>query len=349
VISDKTINISRLHCPIQYIKGELFFSLVDYRNNYFTSDDPNKIIEFYNGFENRDQLIQWMRERPKGVATIHEVEGDKEIIVVITTADFNGKYARECRENIFKGLQIIFVESGGLWDFYFNFSHNVNVGIKKAMEFNPKWIVVSNDDMVKADDAEVLKKQVKTIDMERVDVIYCIPSYGYHSTPVKFIFPNRAGMFIHMHRVFKDKYNSIASLVKKLKLNFVFTPIDTSNRESPRITKKEWIGINILTKFLFHDTRIRFVQLAAFGIFSRNFVFKTGGIVFDENFINSCEDMELSYRIVKEKRFTAKIRYNIKPMEGTTLGNNTNRDLRSLISRFYLYSILSRDLNVHGK
>ena len=61
-------------------------------------------MEFYKSFENREQLIRWMRERPKGVANIREVEGGKEIIVVIPTADFNGKYARECRENIFKGL-----------------------------------------------------------------------------------------------------------------------------------------------------------------------------------------------------------------------------------------------------
>ncbi|MCL4480794.1 MAG: hypothetical protein M1113_04845 [Candidatus Thermoplasmatota archaeon] len=342
-------NKNRLICPMDTFTDTLFFSLVDYRNLQFTSNDPNEIIEFYNGFEDRDELIQWMNERPKGVANIYEIEGDKEIIVVIPTADFNGKYAKECRENIFKGLHMVFVESGGRGDFYFNLAHNYNVGIKKAMEYNPKWIVVSNDDVVKADDAEVLKKQVETIDMERVDVIYCIPSYGYHSTPVKLIFPNRVGMFIYTRRMFKDQYNSISSLVKELKLNLIFTPIDTSNGESPKITKKDWIGINVLTKFLFHRTRIRFVQLGAFGIFSRNFVFKTGGIVFDENFINSCEDMGLSYRILKEGRFTAKIRYNIKPMVGTTMGNNMNRDLRAIISRFYFYSIVSRDLNVRGK
>ncbi|MEM3860085.1 MAG: hypothetical protein QW478_11905 [Candidatus Micrarchaeaceae archaeon] len=83
-----------------------------------------------------------MKERPKGRAEIIEVEGDKEIIVVIPTADFNGKYAKECRENIFKGLHIIFVESGFPKDPYFNYAHNCNVGIKKAMEYNPKWIVV---------------------------------------------------------------------------------------------------------------------------------------------------------------------------------------------------------------
>src|SRR5579875_2537075 len=111
VITMAAIN-SRKKSIIAYSEIPLFFSLVDYRNNYFMSDDPKKIIEFYNGFENRDQLIEWMKARPKGVATIHEVEGDKDIIVVIPTADFNGKYAKECRENIFKGLHIVFVESG---------------------------------------------------------------------------------------------------------------------------------------------------------------------------------------------------------------------------------------------
>ena len=217
------------------------------------------------------------------------------------------------------------------------------------MEYNPKWVVYSGDDMYKIDDAEVITKQLETINNKQVDVIYSIPSYGYHSTPVKFIFPNRAGMFIYTHRIFKDQSSYVASLVKELKLNLIFTPIDTSNRDSPKVTIKEWIKINILTKFLFHHTRIRFIQLGAFGIISRNFVLKTGGDVFDENFINSCEDMELSYRILKEERPNAKIRYNIKPMVGTTLGNNANRDLRGIAGRFYLYSIISRDLNVHGK
>ena len=129
---------SRLFCPLKNDSSEIFVSLVDYRNNLFTSKDPEKIIEFYNGFDNKSELIQWMNERPKGVTTIYEVEGDKNIIVVITTADYNGKYAKECRDNIFKGLHIVFVESGGREDNYFNFAHNINTGIRKAMEYNPK-------------------------------------------------------------------------------------------------------------------------------------------------------------------------------------------------------------------
>ena len=58
-----TVGSSRKKSTLDGFEYPIFFSLVDYRNNYFTSDDPNKIIEFYNGFENRDQLIQWMKDR----------------------------------------------------------------------------------------------------------------------------------------------------------------------------------------------------------------------------------------------------------------------------------------------
>ena len=169
-----TVAIIREKSPVRGPKDQLFFSLVDYRNNYFTSDDPNKIIEFYNGFENRDQLIQWMKERPKGIANIHEVSGDKDIVVVIPTADINGKFAKECRENIFKGLHIVFVESGGRGDFYFNFAHNVNVGIRKAMEYIPKWVVVSNDDIASAAPSQVLLSELSKINDSNVDCVFTI-------------------------------------------------------------------------------------------------------------------------------------------------------------------------------
>ena len=36
---------------------------MDYRNSSFTSENTDKIIEFYESFENRDYLIEWMKER----------------------------------------------------------------------------------------------------------------------------------------------------------------------------------------------------------------------------------------------------------------------------------------------
>lgn len=38
----------------------------------------------------------------------------KDIIVVIPVTDFNGKYMKVYRDEIFKDLHMIFVESGGL-------------------------------------------------------------------------------------------------------------------------------------------------------------------------------------------------------------------------------------------
>jgi len=136
---------------------------MDYRNNYFLSSNPKDIIHFYEGFENREELIDWMKERPKGSCEIMEVEGEKEIIVVIPTADFKGEYAKRCREEIFTGLHIIFVVSGK-GNNYFNYAHNCNVGIKKALEYNPQWIVVSNDDMYKIDDVSKIVKELRQVD-----------------------------------------------------------------------------------------------------------------------------------------------------------------------------------------
>ena len=154
---------------------------MDYRNNYFLSSDPKDIIHFYEGFENREELIDWMKERPKGSCEIMEVEGEKDIIVVIPTADFEGEYAKRCREEIFKGLHIIFVVSGK-GNNYFNYAHNCNLGIKKAMEYNPKWVVLSNDDMHKIDNIEQLRTSLSEIP-ENLDLVYAVSPENKFSAP----------------------------------------------------------------------------------------------------------------------------------------------------------------------
>ena len=49
---------SRLYCKFDKSEGPIFLSLFDYLNDQFNSDDPQKILEFYNNFESRDQLIK---------------------------------------------------------------------------------------------------------------------------------------------------------------------------------------------------------------------------------------------------------------------------------------------------
>lgn len=313
---------SRLFCPIERTNEEMYFSLVDYRNNYFTRSNPDKIIEFYNGFDNREQLIQWMKERPKGVANVHEVEGDRDIIVVIPTADFNGKYAKGCRDNIFKGLHIVFVESGGRGDFYFNFAHNCNVGIRKAMEYNPKWVVVSNDDMVKMDDVKVLKTQLDDLNNQKYDVVFPTPS-DYHTYP---LYISKIRLSYKIYQYLKKRQERI--LYDKFNIDFT---------QSFYTVKSKLVFRKICS------TEITITS--AFAILSSKYIRNLGNYIFDETYINDHEDLDLSFRFTLNKNKNSKINYNIKALQGSTIGMNICRDLRSVAGRVYFNFKYSRLFN----
>ncbi len=306
-------NKSRLYCTIDRNERGIFFSLVDYRNNYFISDNPDKIIEFYNSFENRDQLIQWMKERPKGICTIHEVEGDKDVIVVIPAADFNGKYAKECRENTFKGLHMVFVESG-VGNYYFNYAHNCNVGIKKAMEYNPKWIVISNDDMYKIDEVEVLRKELLSLKEEEIDVVFTKTSM-YHSRDV--IFSRR-------------------TLIRRL----ILTLLSKTDRLRLKLERRYSIEIIVgstsgFVKFIYKPLLV-VKYTGSFGIFSFKFLAESHGELFDEVYLNGSEDLDLALRIHSYKNKKTEIDYSIGDIIGGTIGSyNSIRRIRGFLNDCY--------------
>ena len=305
-----TITSSRKKSALHRIEHPLFFSLVDYRNNYFTSDDPNKIIEFYNGFENRDQLIQWMKERPKGVANIHEVDGDKDIIVVIPTADFNGKYAKECRDNIFNGLHIIFVESGENPDPYFNYAHNCNVGINKALEYNSKWIVVSNDDMYKIDEVDILKDELYKI--KNVDIVYTKPS-SYHSNPMEIVKPNYLFQLYLRSTSYGEEYLAICK-----RFSIRYFPIGAD-----------------LFKSIFYKKKLEYIELRSFMILSSIFIKRENSKIFDDVFLNQTEDTDLALRVTINHVKPFRVNYEIGDFKGSTFGMRSDRKLRSLASLTY--------------
>ena len=320
MLKRSSLKQSRLFCPITRSFDDLSFSLVDYKNNYFTSNDLIKIIEFYDGFEKREHLIQWMEERPTGVTNIFEVKGSNEIIVVIPTADFNGKYAKECRENIFKGLRLIFAESGGREDFYFNYSHNCNMGIKKAMEYNPKWIVVSNDDMQKVDNISTLVTELN--EASNNDVAVCF-SQGKRKKSSTHSYPMKIGKKTILYDI----------------TYFIFSKI-TRTRIQFEKKHKQFFGKNILSVglnfpySLFSKGNLKFINGGAFfilnsKIFNENYFF-------DEVFINGVEDVDLSLRIKLGDLKTEILKYRIKSYRGSTLGRyGSIRSLRDIINEIY--------------
>lgn len=306
---------SRKKTPLNSEINSLFFSLVDYRNNYFISDETAEIIKFYNGFENRDQLVQWMKERPKGIANIIEVDGDKEVIVVIPTADFNGNYAKNCRENIFKGLHIIFVESGEVPDPYFNYAHNCNVGIKKAMVYNPNWVVISNDDMQKIDDIRKLLGKLNRVENKIGFVAFADKSF--HHTKPELLVP--VNMFVYFYYLKNKSFRILNYLIKYFDIKYVVT------------TDK-------LVKRVFFKKIASILELNDFAIFSADIIEENKFSIFDEIFINHFEDTDLSLRISYEKKKTLITNFKIGSIEGGTFGKDSGRYLRSIASLAYFTS-----------
>jgi hypothetical protein len=264
-----------------------------------------------------------MKERPKGHYDIIEVEGNKDIIVVIPTADFNGKFAKACRDDIFKGLHIIFVQSGGLEDYYFNIAHNCNAGIKKALEYNPKWIILSNDDMYKIDDVDVLKNELAKLDNKKVDIVF-LEKGNYYSIPM--YFGKKTWKYkLYMYMRERDS----AKLDKKFKIDYLYA------------------FYNFKSSFVFKKVpNTDFINTVAFGIFSSNYLKKFENI-YNDTYINESEDTDFSFRSKLENANTAFIKYRIGVFIGSTFGIDKARHLRSVASIAYLnykYSNLLDDL-----
>ena len=311
-------NVSRRCCKIDNVIKEPFFSLTDYKNNLFISNKLDDIKKFYNSFQRRDDLIEWMKERPTGPAYLREIEGNTDIIVVIPTADFNGKYSKECRENIFNGLHIIFVESGERPDFYFNGAHNENIGIKRAMEYKPNWIVLSNDDMVKEEDISVLVGQLRKINPKEIGIVFCSPGSNYHSKEE----------YVSTNRKIRSVVNAFLPLAQReaFKVNRRFG------------TKFFLTGNSTVHSFLYKKI-FKFKDTVAFGIYSSEMIedfISTFGYFFDETYINCSEESDLAIRVQKSRWKIGEVKFRIKPLIGSTLGNSISRYLRDQAGNIYL-------------
>ena len=258
-----------------------------------------------------------MKERPKGIANIHEVDGDKDIIVVIPTADLNGKYARNCQDNIFKGLHLVFVESGEAPDPYFNFAHNVNVGIKKALEYGPKWVVVSNDDMEKVDSIFKLREELNKLE-DSADQMILVKGKGFHSKLIKIGYRTIFTKFLKyignnatilkIENAIEDKYGKLIGIDRYYSIHTFFTSSIYKVRNP-----------------------------ASFFILSRSTLLKFNSELYDETYINGFEDVD----VILTKFFNnyVFIKYGINDYEGVggqSMGrSNSMRFIRDIINKIY--------------
>jgi hypothetical protein len=330
ISENNEIRSNLLQCPLDN-NDKIFFTLMDYLNNLFMSNDPKDILRFYDYFENRDQLIKWMMERPKGNYRFVEFNNDEnDIIVVIPTMDVNGKFAKTCGEEIFKGLHIIFVESG-IGNYYFNYAHNCNAGIKKAMGYNPKWIILSNDDIYKIDDVKVLKNELSRIDHINYDVVFAKQS-DYHTIPC----------YIYKYNLYNYFFDVLDLLLYKKYFYQLKVPLKLINNYNVKYrvrynkNNKFQKILKLINNLL--DTKIKntdFIQMVDFVIFSSNLFKKFENFYFDETFINASEDTDLSFKIKINKIKYKIIKYQIGDFMGSSLGNDELRAMRNAIGYVY--------------
>lgn len=313
---------SRKRCEYSRDKVDTFFSLADYRNNLFVSKNLTDLVEFYDSFANQGELIEWMKERPKGSAYIREISGSKDVVVVIPTADINGKYAIDCKEEIFKGLHIIFVESGEIPDPYFNYAHNVNIGIKRALEYNPKWVIYSNDDVISEDSSTALANELRAINHLKVDCVFANTSHyikrkWFHSTSHSDLIGKPSRIYWMLLELLGGDYKTHGRIRKK------FCEENYTN-----IMDKSYI-----TRLMFKMARRQHIT-NFFAILSSVYLNKKNRVLFDETYINAGEDVDLSIELNDSAR-TSKINYRIGDLQGKSLGNFWDRRFRTSAGMAY--------------
>ena len=310
---------------------QIDFKLTDYRNSLFVSDSINSIMEFYNGFKSSIEVINWMKERPNGSTQIKEVEGDKEIIVVIPTIDSNGMLAQRCHNDVYPGLHIVFVESGLPKDYYFNFANSCNIGVKKALEYKPKWIICSNDDVFKIDDVILLRRELAKYDFKKIKSL--IPeseSQGYcFITSYNFLF-----RILSRFNLFR-RFPSIS-----LDLQFdIEYSVQCSLRSMGIVGKLLYIFLTKRVLKVFPSGQIRIV--------SSSFADSVNGNIYDNTYINGIEDFDLAIKLLNLKQPSEFINYRLGIIGGASLGNTYERFLRSAASRIYLdYKIKNGTLKI---
>lgn len=292
---------------------------VDQLLSLYQSNDYHQILNFYSVFKNQAEVIKWMNQVPSSPPKIVHVPGPNDKIVVIPTIDSRSKYARHCVNKIFKGFHIILVE-GHSEDGIFKFAKNVNLGVIEALRFDPEWVIYSNDDMFKIDDAEQLNRELDVFDSNSIDALFSAIPATYHSYPASIARLNMIGNSISkfIGIVNRDNYHDLLLKVrKKFDIHYNFY----MKKSPPQILR---------------NNQIPFIHTGSFAIISSRFLDRHKRRLFDETYINGGEDVDLSIRLSKFPERLAFINYRIGDLVGSSLGTGFDRTLREQASNAYL-------------
>lgn len=290
-------------------------------NDEFMSSDAREVARFYDHFSSAEELIAWMRGRPASSPVLREVPGSRDVVVVVPTAQADGPMAQHCRDKVFAGLQLLFLESPHRPDPYFNFGHYVDCGIARALEFHPRWIVVSGDDVRRVDPPEVLGAGLAALDPTKYDGVFTDPPGYYHSLV------SQLGRERWLRRV---ALSWTGPKRATLRAERKFGALLHASRASGYHT-------------LFFAPGYRHWSMATFGIFSAEYLRARGPQPFDPVFgLGGGEDVELCLRLSHHPERIAFVRYRIEEQRGGTLRPGDARRLREVAGLTYLNYLVRR-------
>lgn len=287
----------------------------------YTSKNFVDVIKFYNYFNNKNEIIKWMNNRPKIKPNLIEYNSNANndyAIVVIPTIDSNSKWS-QIDKKIFKNFHIIFSENKNKKpNKYFNYAFAVNIGVKAALKYDPKWIIVSNDDIFKIDNLTKLMQDLKR--NEKYDTLF-FPKSNTYSNNVVIAKPK----FINMIRPFSYWRRNYAHIVKKFGLKY----------EVLDFKRHGFLYKNIFYKKII---RIKHHQ-SNFLVINSEFIKSMNNKLFDDTFINGHEDTWLSYKYLQESKFKQSS-FNIGAYTGSSLGTGVNRAFREIVNEIYFEHLL---------
>jgi hypothetical protein len=292
--------------------------MVDYYGNeLYTSKDWKDTAKFYDLFDSKREIIDWMRSRPKAKPKIvhYNEETDNYAVVVIPTIDTNSKWSKNAK-HIFDKLHIVFAENRNKKpNPYFNYSKSVNEGVKAALHYNPEWVIISNDDMIKEDHISKLITELKH--SENYDTVFFPKTNTYSSQNC--LYKPRIQKLIRQMSYWRRAYANILN-----RLNVKYELLDGKDHGfvyKNLIYKKDKIKIK------HHQGNLI--------ILNTNYIRRIlKGKVFDDTFINGHEDSMLSYKYLQNSNFKMS-EFRISAIVGGSLGTDKSRWFREIANEIY--------------
>ena len=205
---------------------------------------------------------------------------------------------------------------------FFNYARSCNFGLKYVLKYNPKRIVLSNDDMEKVDGISKLRSELSRLDYNENDIIFASGnSRGRDINSVLVKYRVFFKIYVKIRGGILEKYNSIAG-----KFNSDLTVIG----------KKRF---NRFSSKLFYKKIKEFYGIFDFVIFSSNYI-KSKSQVFDPTFINGGEDHFLSYTALLNNVHYKLINFDIKSIGSQSVGKGDLRIIRNLVGLLYFNYIM---------